>query len=294
MQSAGMLVTIHGQMASLEKSPPIASRIREYIGQSDNTFLFGFCGDNHIGSKYSRLDVLHDLYAKFTYEGVDRVFNCGNWIDGEARFNLHDLLVHGMDNQLRELIQQYPAYNVDTYAIAGDDHEGWYCQREGIDIGQHAEQSMRAAGRSDWHNLGYLEAYVNLTNANSGKSAKLLIMHPGGGSSYAHSYKPQKIVESFEGGEKPAVLLIGHYHKLSFNVVRNVYAIQAGCTQDQTLFMRKKSIEAHVGGGICRLTQDARTGAITSCRVEIFNYFNAGYYNQRWSNSGDVTLPPRR
>src|SRR5260221_97184 len=119
-------------------------------------------------------------------------------------------------------------------------------------------------------------------------------MHPGGGSSYATSYRPQMIVESLEGGEKPAVLLIGHYHKLSVNLVRNGWTLQIGCTQDQTVFMRKKNIDAHIGGMIVELEQDPRTGAIVACKTEIIRYFNASYYNERWSNSGDVVLPKRR
>src|SRR5690606_12736822 len=114
---------------------------------------------------------------------------------------------------------------------------------------------------------------------NTEKSAMLLLAHPGSGSAYALSYTVQKIVESLEGGEKPAVGLWGHYHKMMFANVRNVWCIQTGCTQDQSPFMRKKRIEAHVGGGICRLTQDPATGAVTGCTVEFFRYFTAAYYN---------------
>jgi hypothetical protein len=266
----------------------------EYVSRPDGTYLFGFTSDNHIGSKYARLDVLNDLYDRFAEQGVDRVLNAGNWIDGEARFNMHDLLVHGMDAQLRYLAEHYPQRpGIVTYAVAGDDHEGWYCQREGVDIGRYAQNVMRENGRQDWVDMGYMEAFIRLRHAESGASTTAHLMHPGGGSSYAISYTGQKIVEGYDGGEKPAVLLIGHYHKLAYNIVRNVHVIQAGTTEDQTPFMRKKKLAAHVGGGICQLRQDPTTGAITSCRVEFFNYFVKGYYNERWSMSGDVQLADR-
>ena len=121
----------------------------------------------------------------------------------------------------------------------------------------------------------------------------MLVMHPGGGSAYATSYRPQKIVESFEGGEKPAVLLLGHYHKLSVNLVRNVWALQIGCTQDQTVFMRKKNIDAHIGGMKVKLEQDPDTGAIIACETQIIRYFNKGYKNNRWSVSENAELPER-
>lgn len=260
-----------------------------YTSRPDGTYVFGACGDNHLGSKYARLDVLESLYDIYAAEGVDRVFNTGNWIDGEARFNTHDLLVHGMDAQLRYLAKNYPKRaGIQTYAVAGDDHEGWYAQKMGIDIGRRAEATMREHGRLDWHNLGYMEAHVRLVHAESGASSILAVVHPGGGSSYALSYSIQKIIESLDGGEKPAVGLYGHYHKLWAGNIRNVWCVQTGTTEDQTPFMRKKKLEAHVGGTLIKLTQDPRTGAITRCQPEMMRYFNRGFYNNRWNHGDDV------
>lgn len=266
----------------------------KYISSPENTFKFGFMGDTHLGSKYERLDVLNDLYDIFELEEVDRVFHAGNWIDGECRLNQHDLHVHGIDGQCDYLAKVYPKKDFITYAVTGDDHEGWWAARLGIDIGFHMETIMKEAGRMDWINTGYMESFIPLKNFNSGKQSQLLLMHPGGGSAYATSYRPQKIVESLQGGEKPGVLLIGHYHKLSFNLIRGVATIQSGCCQDQSVFMRKKGIDAHVGGGICTLKQDPATGSIYSCKVEFLQYFNKGYYNNRWGYRGLVNLPERK
>jgi hypothetical protein len=77
------------------------------------------------------------------------------------------------------------------------------------------------------------------------------LAHPGGGSAYALSYKPQKIIESLEGGTKPDVLCIGHYHKAEFMPsYRNVAVIQSGTFQRQTPFMARQGLAAHVGGWI--------------------------------------------
>lgn len=257
-------------------------------------FKVGLSSDQHLCSKYERLDVLNDLYDKFAARGVSVVLNAGNWIDGEARFNRHDLHTHGMDAQVDYLIENYPQREgITTYAVAGDDHEGWYSQAFGIDIGKHVERKMREVGRKDWVDLGYMEAFTPLVNRESGKVSQLLTIHPGGGSAYAVSYQPQKLVESFQGGEKPGALFIGHYHKMSFNLIRGVFTFQCGATQDQTPFMRKKRIDAHVGGWVVELAQDPATGALVSCACECFQYFNRGYYNDRWSKSGGVVLPER-
>lgn len=266
-----------------------------YTSRPDNTYLFGACGDTHLGSKYERLDALNDLYDRYEREGCDRVYHTGNWVDGTSRFNTHDIHTGGIDGQMRYLAREYPRRgDLITYAVTGDDHEGWWAQREGIDPGVVAEETMRRAGRMDWVNLGYMEAHIRLVNANSGRESILAVVHPGGGSAYALSYSIQKIIESLDGGEKPAVALYGHYHKLHGAInIRNVWAIQTGSTKDQDPFMRKKKIESHVGGIIVGLEQDPETGAIIGCRTECVRYFNKGYYNGRWSHSGAVILPER-
>lgn len=259
------------------------------MSRPDNTFLFGACGDQHIGSKYFREDVLKDVYARYDRAGVQCVFNTGNWIDGEANFNRYDLVAHGMDSQLRLMAEVFPKVDFPTYAVAGDDHEAWY---KGINIGRHAEGYMREAGH-DWHDLGFMEAHIELVNANTGAKSLLAVVHPGGGTAYALSYKPQKIIESYEGGEKPAVALYGHYHKMDAGLVRNVWYVQTGCCQDQTPFMRKKSLEAHVGAVMVGLEQDPNTGAITGFTPTLWRYFNRLYYdapqNNRWSQHGPIT-----
>jgi hypothetical protein len=78
-----------------------------------------------------------------------------------------------------------------------------------------------------------------------------MLIHPGGGTSYALSYRAQKIVESLEGGTKPDLLAIGHYHKADMiPSYRNVCAIQTGTFERQTPFMARGGLSAHVGGWI--------------------------------------------
>jgi hypothetical protein len=232
---SGYLVSERGGSYYIDSDQQPGKYEFEYKSRADGKYKFGFSSDQHIASKYSRIDVLEDLYDKFAEQKVDRVINCGNWIDGEARFNKHDLLYHGLDNQVGALVDLYPhRAGIKTYAVAGDDHEGWIGQREGIDIGKYAENAFIESGRTDWIDTGYMESYMNLVHRDSGKTSKLLMMHPGGGSAHAISWRPQKIVESLSGGEKPSVLLIGHYHKLSYNVIRNVHAIQSGCFSGNT------------------------------------------------------------
>lgn len=294
----GLNLHLVGEHWSVERTqtPAFAQdgEIPVYMSRPDNTFVFGAVADSHLGSKYERLDCLNDIYDRFVTAKVDRVFHAGNWIEGEARFNKTDISVHGMDRQIEYCVQKYPQRpGIHTYAVTGDDHEGWYAQREAIDIGRHLENQMRRAGREDWHNLGFMEAHVRLVNANTGKWAILAVVHPGGGSAYADSYVVQKIIESLDGGEKPAVALYGHYHKCLAGEYRNVWWVLVPSTKDQDIFMRKKRLRSVVGGGIIGLEQDPETGAIIGMSPKLWRYFNKGYYNDRWSHSGEVILPER-
>lgn len=302
-RDAGMNLHELGGKWSIEKTPalrPVGANARhELFSNEKNMFQFGFVTDSHLGSKHERLGVLNDLYDRFERRGITQVFHAGNYIDGEARFNRFELLVHGMDAQLKYLAENYPQRDgIKTYFIAGDDHEGWYGQREGVDIGRHTERIMREQGRDDFLYLGFVEADIGLINASTEKSSRMRVVHPGGGSAYATSYAVQKMVESWDGGDKPAVALVGHYHKMEILNYRNVFIVQGGTTKDQDTFLRKQKIEVHVGGLIVTLEQDPRTGAIISCN-DMYRYFTRSYYDQpkrrgeRFNYAGPVTMPER-
>jgi predicted phosphodiesterase len=247
--------------------------------QSGHVLTLGFITDTHLCSKFQRLDVLDYAYDIFEERGIKTVLHAGNIVDGESKVNTHDLLVHGIAEQAHYVIEHYPAKKgITTYYIDGDDHEGWWFQREGIEFGRYLMFEALAAGRDDLKYMGYMENDVEMVPGN--KKTVIRIVHPGGGSSYAHSYTAQKIVESYTPGEKPSILLIGHYHKANFGVIRGVHCIQGGCTQDQSTFMRKKRLEAHVGFWILTVELDSN-GAVSRFLPEFFNFFDKGYVIKR-------------
>lgn len=245
------------------------------------THQFGITTDNHLCNKHSRLDVLTTAYDHFEREGIVTVYNCGNWIDGEARFNKSELLTApGMDNQLDYLIDKFPQRKgITTYYVAGDDHEGWYQQREGIEIGRYLQLRAENQGRSDLKYLAYAECDVALKYGSG--EAVMRVVHPGGGSAYAISYTDQKRTESYQGGEKPQIELVGHYHKWNHGYPREVHTVQCGCTCDQTLFMRKKRLQAHVGFVVVKIKQD-KNGIVTRFAAEWFPFFDRKFYEKRY------------
>jgi len=240
----------------------------------------GVLADTHLCSKYERLDVLNALYDRYESYGITDVYHGGNWIDGEARFNKFDIDVHGIGGQIGYFLKHYPQRKgITTHLISGDDHEGWYVQREGINIGQTMEDSAVRSGRNDLKDLGYMERDINLQREDG--SAIMRVIHAGGGSAYAISYTSQKYVEALQGGEKPKIVIVGHFHKFDWAYPREVHVIQPGCTQDQTPFMRKKRLQAMIGGCVLWVKQ-ARNGVITSLKVEWIPFYDKKFYAYHW------------
>lgn len=286
LHSDGFNVVMSDDQITLSKDLQLPTKpLIVDIGELDNgkVFRFAACGDMHLGSKYERLDALRAFYKILEKEGITTVYLTGNMIDGEARFNKYDIHTVGVDGQCKYFIDNYPQHKgITTYYITGDDHEGWYTQREGIDVGKYLERMAKDNGRGDLVYIGHMERDIHL-KASHGKTV-IRLVHPGGGTAYAISYTMQKLIESYQGGEKPHIVLAGHYHKAEYIFLRNVHVIQTACFQDQTPFMRKKKIPAHVGGWIIEFTQSSR-GTILDFRTRYIPFLNKESYSKggKWS-----------
>ena len=267
---------------SLGTSPqePDAPMVIDFKKYAEKEYCIGVTADNHIGSKYERMDVLESLFDRFADRGVEQVYQCGNIIDGECRFNKYDIYVHGVEGQVENLIDKWPQRKgIKTDFITGDCHEGWWIARENLNIGQKIEDEAKRAGRDDLRFRGHLECDIKYEQ--KGGSSVIRLVHPGGGTPYAVSYPSQKYVESLQGGEKPNLILGGHHHKYNHGYPREVHYIESLCTQDQTPFMRKKKIQAIVGGLILWIKQN-EIGIFTSVKIEPLFYFDKKFYEHKW------------
>jgi hypothetical protein len=261
----------------IEKQEPISIDYKKY---GETEICIGAFADTHLCSKYARLDVLNALYDRFADYPISDVYLAGNWIDGEARFNKGDLLVHGLQNQVNYFIDNLPQKDgITTNVLSGDDHEGWYVQRENINIGRFLENEAKNQGRGDIIDIGYMERDIELKRKNGGSMMR--IAHMGGGSSYALSYFTQQYNNSLQGGEKPSIILTGHPHKFDYNYYREIHTVQVGCVCDQTPFMRKRKLQAHLGGCVVWIKQ-ADNGIITSFKVEWIPFYDKKFYEYHW------------
>lgn len=281
LKNEGLNIALVANTVELSRDVPKAAPLSiDARARGGTSHKFGVTADNHLGSKYARLEVLEALYDNWAEQGIKAVYQLGNMIDGEARFNKFDLLVHGIEGQAAYFAKHWPKRDgITTYFITGDDHEGWYTQREGVEIGKYLEGVARNSGRTDLVYLGHMEH--DIVFVGNKQNTVMRLIHAGGGSAYATSYAAQKIVESYTGGEKPDVLLIGHYHKAEYGFPRGVHCVQAGTTMDQSPFMRKNKLQAHVGGWTIDMTIN-EAGAISRFRQEWMPFYDRPHYRGQW------------
>ena len=223
------------------KHPEFASNIPVKHYWADKHTKIGVLSDTHIGSKFTDYSVLEDLMKRFKEANVDAVYHTGDVTEGYNRRKGHsfECELHGVDAQVDGVIERFPSIDKPIFFILGD-HDHWHYESAGVDIGRIID-----AGRPDMHSLGFFSAEVMLA-----PNIKIDLEHPTKGTAYALSYHPQKMIEAMSGGEKPNILLIGHYHKVEQLFYRNIHAFQTGCIENQTPWMRRMNLSAHKAGWI--------------------------------------------
>lgn len=199
----------------------------------------GHMTDTHIGSNYTDENRVYQAFEEFKKEGVDFITHSGDVTEGMSNRpgHVYELAELGYANQKKKAIEVFNQWtDTDIYAIDGN-HDRWFIKSNGAKIVEDIGMAV-----DNFHFIGHDEGDISL----KGK-ATIKLWHGEDGSSYALSYRLQKIIESLSGGEKPNIIVAGHVHKYVKIFERNVYAISAGAIQRQTPWMRGKRLGAHVG-----------------------------------------------
>lgn len=230
------------------------------------TIRFGLMGDTQINSKYTQLTHLHNFYDLCAQYGIDTVYHTGDIDEGEQMRTGHqyECYTQGADDHIDEIIRVYPTRTgMKTFFITGN-HDASMIKHCGFDIGRAISEK-----RKDMIYLGRDCAIVQLT-----PNCTLELRHPWDGTAYAISYKIQKMIEAMQGGDKPNILAVGHYHKAEYISYRNVSSFQTGTFQAQTPWMRGKGIAAMMGGWIVEVEVDT-DGSIRKIKQEFVPYYKA-------------------
>lgn len=199
----------------------------------------GAITDTHIGHLKFDENRLFQAFEQFRKEKVDFIAHSGDVTEGMSHRagHVYELSDIGYDKQKARAVDLLGQWtDTDIYAIDGN-HDRWYIKSNGAIIVKDIAKEL-----PNFHFIGHDEGDISL----KGK-ATLKLWHGEDGSSYAVSYRLQKLIESFSGGEKPHALFAGHTHKSTYLFERNVHCYSIGSLEAQTKWMRGKKIAAHVG-----------------------------------------------
>jgi predicted phosphodiesterase len=255
------------QQVVLHRAPPPSDNVHKVLFRG-KTLRFGVVSDTHLGSKGERLDELHHAYKIFADEGITTVYHPGDLVCGKGIFpgQLNEVNLHTYESQVDYAIANYPhVKGITTHIIAGNhDLEGEFGK-----VGANPVVATCNA-RPDMVYGGDYRATYELP-----QGTRIYMLHPKGGLSYALSYKVQKIAESFEGGSKPHLCLVGHYHRRGSFEWRNIQMLLSGCFEGGGSFGARLGLgEPAVGFHTIEMTV-ADDGSIVKFLPRWWKFFSA-------------------
>ena len=204
---------------------------------------FAHITDTHIGSIFFREQYLKQAFEECEREKVQLIFHTGDVTDGMSNRpdHIYELTHIGYEKQKTYAIELLQSWDKPLYMVSGN-HDRYFLKSSGAYIVKDICESIPEA-----HYMGEDEGDMSL----NGVTVRL--WHGEDYSSYAHSYRIQKLIESFTGGTKPNVLLCGHTHKQIYMFDRHIHCISGGALSIQSRWMRSKRMANHTGFWIIRM-----------------------------------------
>lgn len=208
-------------------------------------------GDTHLWSKHCAYDALWEYYDKAKDKWVSCVLHAWDLIDWENIYKWHtyELAKHWFDEQLADVISNYPKNWLDTYFINWN-HDESFLKTANIDTGKQIERL-----RNDLHYLWFYDADIVIN------WIKVNLHHWASGQSYAKSYKAQKYIESINPVWQPDIFLLGHYHDVIYMLYRHIHSFMPGAFQTETLFSKRLKLWNTIGWWIIEVekTSDGKS-----------------------------------
>lgn len=236
----------------------------------DNQLTIGVISDTCLNSKYERLDILHTAYNFFKQFKVPYVLHCGNFTERYSKGGDDTLVEHILyqdyGGMLEHIDEVYPNLGVPTYFIGGRNERSYFKRilKEKDDDGFIWKEKTNVCHdlndlRKDLNFLGWHNAKVRIA-----PKTTLALASPKSGSRkpYTISHPIQKIIESYGGGEKPDVQVVGYYNQRWSGEHLGVKAIMIGTTQNQPPENYSNAEPSHTLGALV-LKFKFKNGALT-------------------------------
>jgi predicted phosphodiesterase len=221
-----------------------ASIARPNISFKGEDICIGFCTDTHIGEESFYDDLWYAFAEEAKAEGATLIAHGGDVHEGMS--NRPDQVYHlrdvGFSAQMDHAERLFRATDLPIYMIDGN-HDRWGVKSSGLfavrDLAKRFNKPDGSPGRVQFIGSDCGEVLINGT--------RWMLSHGEDGAAYATSYRPQKMAESFSGGDKPNVLLLGHDHKQGYFFERNIHIIDGGALSYQSAWMRATRKACHTG-----------------------------------------------
>lgn len=267
-RARGVAVRAEGGLVGVEMPAP-DDRIREIdvapvVGETQRIAVIS---DTHLGSKYCLRAQLRDFIEYAYSRGVRRIVHPGDILDGDYRHAKFEMSHMGVEEQTRDLFETLPQKDGLRYGAIGGNHDDTFTDANGIDTSKFIERYFKSKGRYDFVGLGSRGAFVRVGGA------VVHLWHPRSGVSYARSYALQKHIEKYSSGEKPHILLAGHWHVYCHVYERGVHAFACPTFQGGgSAFGRSLGGAPAIGGMILEWDLTA-SGTMRNLRHEFRAYF---------------------
>jgi len=230
------------------------------INFSGEWFRVGVLSDIHGGSQYLEDYKLVKAIEECNQSKCQEIWLPGDLAEGMSGRDGHiyDMKHIGYKAQREYVVSRLKDFSGPIKAISGN-HDLWYYSKG--DAGALIVEDICKALGDQAEYLGEHEGRIYLNGAACD------LWHGEDGAGYALSYRIQKIVESLGENALPQMIVTGHDHKAEFIPdLRGIMAIEAGCIQEQTPWMRRKKLRAFVGFWIIDIC--VRDGKIVRIRPE--------------------------
>ena len=169
--------------------------------------------------------------------------------DGIYKWQVYEQDKIGFDEQVDDVIKNYPDVWLDTYYILGN-HDESFLRKTGGDVGK-----AISAVRRDMINLGFYDARIKLNGVD------VNLHHWWGSMSYAKSYKPQKLMENINPKDQPDLFTSGHRHTALQMFYRKIHGFLPWAFLKENLLAKRFNLDNTVWWRIIELDIDETWGS---------------------------------
>ena len=229
------------ELASIVKGESVVDRGHRSpkLSFDVDTVTFGIMTDTHIGSIFTHEDYIVQGLQEMEKAGCSFLIHAGDSVEGMMnRPNaIYELNHIGYKAQRDAAVDLLKGWTKPLYMVGGN-HNASFDMKFGVGMDITEDICSRLP---DATYLGSCDGTMDINGVAT------TVFHGNDGSSYALSYREQRIIDMMQPVEMPQLLITGHVHKAFYCMYRGVHIICGGTLQSQTPFMRGKKLPAHVG-----------------------------------------------